>query len=794
MKRCLIFLFAVCFAFTASAATLKPENAEQFFVQPETETTFRFNTVDGETPDITGTAILSAAGEPVSTAIKTAVNSKTISVSGTFPQGFWEIQFPNKQTFGIISLPAFEGTRDNFFAIDAALSWLVGDDNLREGLIKAARRSGIVMLRERVQWDGIEKNEGTFDWQTHRNYDKVRQCCKANGIEVLELFHDAPEWTNKIEVYPGNLIKTAKSWQTVAEKWHSAWGALEIWNEPEIFFGAELPSDQYVPAVKAVSFQYKKAGIKTPLFGGVMAHFQKRWLKTAAENGLLDAVDGFSFHTYGTAPSMEKLVADYRNYLTESGFESMPLWLTECGRPWKRGTERPNAEQDAVSAADIVMKGVESRCCGVDRYFPFVYPYYDENDNNFGMMDKTGSPCRSMAGYVQLIQTLSGTKYIGDLKTDEPAIQRARLFKNAKNETVAVLYTTALNEPKQYQIPGKVKYIEALTGEPLNLTDSKLKLESARLYYVHFDGDVPANFVQKDTAAMKIYQQAKKPFQTNSGQQKPLVMRFEFDKNIVSAKPDGYTLTKTDIEELPLKIKLFNLGNTELKGTLTLQTSRQQTPFTVPAQGFADTVFNVPVKSLGLETGEWKQVKITAAHREEKLGSLVFYLRGQATLNGVLSTVKRTTPLPVSDVSRWQQNAPNYCDLTMTAQNGVWQMSAVFTGDGDRWVYPRFELPEGTDLTAYNGLLTEIRVIGKITPRCFLFEKNGAGYIADLAVRSDEWTVLKLPFDVFGYSTATAPDANNQLDLNEVPVVSIGGNTVETTGKIEVRKLFLYAD
>lgn len=791
------FFIVLCFAGSAAAATLTAENTGQFFVTPETQVVLRF-ALSGDEPLPSGeTLVRSVTGEPAVHKTSMDVEGQTVSVTGTFPQGFWELGFPNGQTFGIVSLPAFEGTRDNFFAIDGALSWLVDDDKVREELVQAARRCGITMIRERVRWGDIEKKEGTFDWQTHRRYEKIRQYCQTQGISVLELFHDAPDWTEKIEKYPGNLNKTVKSWQTIGERWKTTWGALELWNEPEISFGAELPADQYVPIVKALAFSYEqRTDVSVPLFGGVMAHFQKRWLRTAAENGLLDAIDGFSFHTYGTACSIEKLAADYRNYLTEFSHESMPLWLTESGRPWKRGTDRPSAAQDSISAVDIVMKGVESRCCGIERYFPFVYPYYEENDNNFGMMDKAGSPCRSMAAYVQMIHALSGTEYIGDWKTSEPAIVRARLFQNERNENIAVLYTDALDKALPYKIPGNVKRLESFTGEPLTLKDGALTLESTQLYYVYFDGNVPHNLIEKETAAMKLYQAAHRPLPSERPAQNPLVMRFEYDSAVFTTSPDGYIVTKNPKQVLPLKIRLFNFDSQQQSGTLHL--AEQKTAFNTAAQNCSDIVFNVPVEQLNLESGEWTQVNVTAkpSHTPHPV-TLSFMMRGQTTWDGAVSAAQRVTELPVNELSRWQKNAPNYCDLAMEGPaDGIsWRMTAKFQGNGDRWVYPRFQLPPETDLTKYSGVLAEIRCFGDVTPRCFLFEKSGAGYITDLAVKGGgEWAVVKLPFDVFSYTPSTQTDENEQLDLNEVPFISFGANSRQNDCKIEIKRAALYQD
>jgi hypothetical protein len=57
---------------------------------------------------------------------------------------------------------------------------------------------------------------------------------------------------------------------------------------------------------------------------------------------------------------MEALAGRFREWLTEHKHDAMPLWLTECGRPWPRGTDRPAAEPDQESALDITMKAVEA--------------------------------------------------------------------------------------------------------------------------------------------------------------------------------------------------------------------------------------------------------------------------------------------------------------------------------------------------------------------------------------------------------------------------------------------------
>ncbi|MDR2757208.1 MAG: beta-galactosidase [Planctomycetaceae bacterium] len=803
MKK-LITLLALFCATPLFAVTFIPENTEQFFVSPNTKAVLRFQITSDEKIE---TVKFRLSGAEMRT-ISTRTDGKTVSITVNLSRGFWELE-SGTQRFGIVSLPEFKGKTDKFFAIDAALSWLVSNEQLRTGLVKSAKRNGIAMIRERISWNDIEPKEGQFDWETRRRYDSLRKLYKEQGIDVLELFHNAPRWMEAIKNYPNDLVKTANSWNTIANHWNTTWGGLEIWNEPEISFGAELPADQYVPMARAIAYQLKQSGISTPLIGGVMAHFHPVWLKNAAENGLLHDMDGFSFHSYDRAPALEKLIENYRSWLKESGYESMPLWLTECGRSWKRGPERPPVDQDLVSAVDITMKAVESRCCGIERYFAFVYPYYDENKNNFGMMDKLGTPCRSLAAYTQLTHVLSGSEYVGDLKIDDSAVLRARTFEpsaldsriNNQKELITVLYTGTLSKQKMLKIPvGKIKRIESLFGEPLKLSDdSELLLQPNNLYYVWFDKASIIDHLETTTNAMKLYQSAKKTRKHNE-KIPEVVLRFQYNQEKLSTTPDGYFIPQNIENLLPMTFRVFNLGQKEKKYNLCFEigeTADHKNGVVVAGQGFTDVVWNLPLEKAGLSTGNIQPLRVTVD--EDKNRSLVLNLRGEATWDGAVSGVKNVRKFPINDHSRWQKNIASIGTVEIESKDNILRMTATFNKDGDRWVYPRFKLPDDVNLSNASGIIVEARCTGNALPRFFLFEKSGSGYInsfhsAPIFASDGDWHVIKLPFTQFQHNVATPSDVNGQLDLDQINFISVGANSKEPKCTLEIKRIAVYSN
>jgi len=800
MERMLSIGVLLTVAWAASGGSLKPAGADRFFVTP------------GEPAVLRWTVGAGGVGEPVEFTVRDTwggeaargrakVADDAVEAAVTLGPGFYDIEFPAaKQRFGIVSLPAFGGEADPFFCIDGALSWLVRDDAVREGLVKALRRSGVGMERERVSWAQISPAAGKWDWETSRHYETLRRCHQAEGVAVLEMFHDAPAWAGKVELYPADLVNASRAWGEIAKRWRPTWGALEVWNEPEILFGAHLPADQYVPLVKAIAWAFAQGKIDCPLVGGVFAHYNRRYLDNAARNGLLESVHVASFHTYGRAPQMEGLVGRYRDWLRAHGKQSMPLWLTECGRPWKRGPERPPADQDAASALDIVMKAVEARACGVARYFAFVYPYYDERQNNFGMMGKRATPLRSMAAYAQLARVLAGTRYLGDLAHGDRSIQRARVFGDDR-QTLAVLYTGRPDPKATAKLGLPIKRLEGIDGRPLEAAaDGSIPIPDG-LLYAWLDGAKLGDRLRADTRAMQLGQLAHQQPPTPQAPS-PIVLRYQLDRGAVGFDAKGYRIKAVPPGKVSLAVRAFNLSGEARELTLTLALSRQEArvvgeasrTLAVPAEGFADATWQVDVAD-AFATADWLGATVTAAG--EGVGRvlpLALDFTGEPAAEQVLARYAKPVPLPIDDLAAWRRNIVGDGKMTMTrTPEGHWRLEATF-GEGDPWVYPYFTLPKRVDLRRAAALVLQARCQGPATVRIFLWEGDtGVGYLAPTSIipADGKWHTATVRFADLRLSTANRPDPNHRLDLGTVRKISIGLNSLAKRNTLEVRAAHL---
>jgi len=632
LRAALLIIAVTARPVVADAVELKPLGVDQFFVTPKEESVLRWRIKSGRVGEPIEYTIRDYWGRPVASGSAKVVSGDVLEATVSLRQGFYDIELPAlKQRFGVVSLPVHNGDPDPFFCIDSAMSWLVQDDQIREGLIRILHRSGVAMSRERLNWAQVNPADGQWSWEGPPRYETLRHQYAEQRVDLLEMFHSTTPWAGRVGKYPQDLVGTARAWRQIAERWSPTWGAFDVWNEPDISFGDFLPADQYVPLVKTLAYAFAQGQIDTPLVGGVFATYNRRFLDNAAGNGLLDCVQAVSFHTYGRAPAVETLIGNYRDWLRAHGKQTMPLWITECGRPWARGPDRPPLDQDANSALDITMKAVESRACGVARYFAFVYPFYEERDHNFGMMGRHATPLRSMAAYCRLASLLDGKRYLGDLACEDATIQRARVFGNQQS-TVAVLYTGRPDAEATLKLRLPVLRVEGIDGRSLQGADDAVVPVPDGLAYVWLDRDQLGRRLRTDTPAMGLWTVALREAPSRTAPS-PIVLRYQLDPALLDAGSDGYRLKAEAPGELSLGVRAFNLSDQAHRLALKLSFSQaaarvigpETIEVDVPGEGFADSVWRVDLSRV-FAAGRLRVTVTATGSTAERIAPLVLDL------------------------------------------------------------------------------------------------------------------------------------------------------------------------
>ncbi len=274
--------------------------------------------------------------------------------------GWHELAFAAGSRLGLVAQdPALgHGRADPFFAVDAAMAWLVKEDDRRAALVRLAQRLGLAMGRERLSWNGIQPAADRFDGvNPHRN-DRLRGQWAAAGLPLLEVFHDAPAWMGKASgKYPQDLAAAATAWRQMGARWATT-GAVEVWNEPDLTgFSGGGSVDHLVALHRAVLWGLRQGAPEVQVGGAVLTGGESKVFRARLwANGLSAASDFISFHHYGDPRAVEAYIATLRSELAAAGDGAVPLWITESGKPWPIGTDRPSLADDATSALTIAVR------------------------------------------------------------------------------------------------------------------------------------------------------------------------------------------------------------------------------------------------------------------------------------------------------------------------------------------------------------------------------------------------------------------------------------------------------
>lgn len=820
------------------AVSWVPRDVSQFWVEPDKTSNIEFEAKNDDSSNPEADAVKFVVRTTDGELLKEGhaeIIGNNLTIQTEFPQGYYELELPDyNQAFGVASQPAYcpedallasqakrrddLRSRDPFFGIDSASTWLVRDDKTREALIRNARRIGIATYRERLNWGSIEPKENSFNYEGDRNSRTVRKLAQKYDMPVLELFHSAPEWAGHIGKYPEDLIKTANSWGVIGKRWNSFWNSIEVWNEPDIGFSGNLPADQYADVLKTVAQELARDGIKTPVVGGIIASFSNDFMKVFAENNGLEACDIFSFHTYCRAPEMESICLKYHDWLVENHAEWKPVWITECGRPWKKGTDRPNREADLASAIDIVQKGVVAKAMGLDSYFPFVYVFYEENDNNFGMSDKNSAPLRSIAGYARMIYLLSGKECLGSLNIE--GAESARLFADpASGEQVAVVYASAPKNGRSIKLPIKPLFVERVTGERIEANASDEWNFADGFLFVSLPKGFKATLADetKVDKARNLRRQSRESNGVEARHSYDVVMRFDYDKDAVAANNSGYSLNNPDVKTFVGKLSLFNFSYQEKKiplsgeavvdedGVVKRDETLIQIPSEVvlPARGKTTIDFSIDAAKLS----PLFPPTLFFKSGDERL--LAFKLSRNFTEANFKESVREFFKVDVSNQSAWQKSCSSNGSIEFNAglsKDGEagWGFSVKYASEGDKWAYPLFALSSGDGkFKSSNGkdvALNDVkgvafRVKGTSNAeggvlRFFTYSNKGTFYFtpAGFAPTDGKERFIVIPFTSLGAYGGT-PDP---FSPDRILRFSIGGNSKGTEMRVEVGDFYFF--
>jgi len=577
---------------------------------------------------------------------------------------------------------------------------------------------------------------------------------------------------------------------------------LEVWNEPDIRFGGEQPSDQYVPIVKTVRYALRSEGVETPIGGGVFSAMNPEYANLAASNGLLDVSDFLSFHYYEDPLGLEDVVKQYRDWMDDFGYGSKPLWMTEVGLARAAYEGRAPLESQAEMALVYAMQAVEARACGIERFFPFVYVDYSERNGSrcYGMQDDRGTPLRILAASSQAGYALAGAEYIGDIPTDLiPGAKRIRVFKVEEDKLLArpklamvVIYTGDRLSGAEADLPFAAIEAVGIDGRQLSLYDDgrKVSVEDG-LAYVYVAEEEIEGLLDSDTQAMALYRMA-------HGKQRALpaassiVLQPQLAVDALPAVSSSGYFLPADCVELPLTVMVNNLGD-EVRTVHLQVTGASESVVTVEGNSRMPASFNVDIRKLSKDpvTNKCRVLVQATSNSSEQILPVELILIPPSGLSEHLQGSSYQFELSLNEAYRWDNQANG--DLTLQHDPGAaYGFRVKFNPGVDRWAYPVYSLPQEVDQNKIDGVLVRARCLKPAIVRMLSWDGHDNMSMTRYSIipADGEWHVAYIPLDTLTQREFHAGDSGG-ADSIKLSKVAIGFNSETDENGLEISDLYL---
>jgi hypothetical protein len=436
---------------------------------------------------------------------------------------------------------------DSPFASDGAISWLVAPEQFTP-TASLMQKAGISWIRDRINWTEVESQRGVFKWGKYENSVNAQH---SSGVKISMTFHDAPSWAKK----PGHKLPEPEAMYHFAYEAGKHFAgriqAWEIWNEADIGFSAAIDTPAHYAAVlKAAYLGFKAADPSIIVLTGGWTHLFKKFVNQVLRNDIQQYYDVFNFHNHVGKPSKFNVaVVDRYRKLLEDFKINKPMWLTEAGYAIPTNPEAIFSPADARDQARFLVQSfVESIAHGVDKHFYFVFPYYLEGINDWGILRKDLTVYPSYVALANLTDTLRIGQYVGRL-AGTPDGAESFVFETGQGK-VAVLWS---EQELLWQAPRPL-VVRNFMGQQQQ--ESTLTIGPDPIFVFAVDD-------------MLVPEQAEEKFSyPDPKRQSPLIplLDCQLDYN---KEQGGYASMGT--EAFQVTLTLYNLGGKSYEGTAGLQ-------------------------------------------------------------------------------------------------------------------------------------------------------------------------------------------------------------------------------
>jgi hypothetical protein len=643
------------------------------------------------------------------------------------------------------------------------------------GMTGMIRMAGFPWVRDRLWWNVIQPAKGPIDW---KEYPKIADLFAREGISVCQVLQDSPSWLHAKEpggLIPDDLRDIYAYTQAVSAKLSPGFQAWEVGNEPDIMWGGR--ADRFAGYMKAAYLGLKDGNPKAIVLQGSMCWGLTNFTKIIYESGVGRYSDVFNWHFYGEPEQYAWQMEAFLDTLKRNGADARPVWISSSGsaQPQTGENNMMTPESRRKQAYRTVQNVISALAAGVDKYFYFCMPHYEERNLEFSLLRPDGNPYPSFIAYSAAANILGESAFLG--RWNIPNVT-AMAFATPKGN-VLTLWSDKVTE---VMIPTEKKTVQVanifgqIREEPV--TDGKIKVTTGpEVIYVLDSGN------------------ALGPRLTGKVRSKGVLPNNQPSRIVVMGYPDlpadGWTSLHTLTKPAPFNytVEVYNFDPK--------QPAAGSVEIILPAGWKADrTSREVKLNPMGRQVLSFKVTPALPTGVE----SLTQKIMAKGTFTGpkvdpsisvckfdpeVLPVVERT-PLDLGNAAGWKPD-------DRSAENETARYMAVKTTPaGKNWL--RFEAPARTDpagpsdtfsyaihtfekpmdLSKVDAMAVTVKEGAKAGGiRLMIVEESGAHYFTCLNCEPQKkrylFTLRDLPWGCWFTS-----DPNSHFDLGKIKAIKIG--------------------
>ncbi|MEN6428043.1 MAG: hypothetical protein ABFE13_22040 [Phycisphaerales bacterium] len=321
-------------------------------------------------------------------------------------------------TTAVLARPVTPVPQDSPICLDSAAAWFAPDDSGKQGrLARLAALAGANWVRDRIRWRDMEPQRGNFTG-AQTTYDTSARIQTSQGLKVLQVFHDTPQWAvaegDTRGRYAGDLRDVYRFCKAMAVRFRGTVHAWEPWNEGNVATFGGHTTDEMCSYQKAAYLGFKAGDPNVLVCWNVSTAVPTRLHTTLVlQNETWPYFDTYNTHTYDWPESYERLWKPVHEAAC-----GRPIWVTESDRGIQYATAEPwcdlSREGEIRKAEFMAQSYASSLFAGADRHFHFILGHYCEGGKiQFGLLRLDETPRPSYVALAAIGRFLAGAECLG---------------------------------------------------------------------------------------------------------------------------------------------------------------------------------------------------------------------------------------------------------------------------------------------------------------------------------------------------------------------------------------------